>query len=106
MLNNIRHPSIGLPLTIQQFNRLTPEVLVSRLTIRNHHLLALRICDLLKIKTERVLIHWASEKVKRMALTAASDEEISKVIKRHTYSLTHWLTHSLTHLLTHLLTHR
>ena len=82
VLNNIRHPSIGLPLTIQQFNRLTPEVLVSRLTIRNHHLLALRICDILKIKTERVLIHWASEKVKRMALTSATDEEISKVIKK------------------------
>lgn len=81
VLNQVRKPEIGLPLTVQQYNRLTPEVLVSRLTMRNHHLLALRICELLKLKNERVLVHWASEKVKRMASTPASDEEISNAIK-------------------------
>jgi hypothetical protein len=81
VLNEVRNPKVGLPLTIQQYNRLTPEVLVSRLTIRDHHLLALRICDLLKLKNERVLVHWASEKVKRMTVTPASDEEICTKIK-------------------------
>lgn len=81
VLNEVRNPKVGLPLTIQQYNRLTPEVLVSRLTIRDHHLLALRICDLLKLKNERVLVHWASEKVKRMAATPSSDEEICTKIK-------------------------
>lgn len=75
-------PHTGIPLTIQQYNRLTPEVLVARLTARNQHLLALRVCDLLKLKTERVLIHWACEKVRRMADAKASDEEINHVIRK------------------------
>lgn len=28
ILNDVRHPSVGLLLTVQQYNRLTPEVLV------------------------------------------------------------------------------
>lgn len=81
VLNEVRQRHIGLPLTVQQYNRMTPEVLVGRLMIRNHHLLALKICELLRLKNERVLIHWACEKVRRMALTASSDEEINRVIK-------------------------
>lgn len=57
-------------------------MLVARLTSRNQHLLALRVCDLLKLKTERVLIHWACEKVRRMADAKASDEEINHVIRK------------------------
>lgn len=82
VLNAVRLPEIGLPLTIQQYNRLTPEVLVNRLTIRNHHFLALRICELLKLKNDRVLVHWASEKVKKLALNNASDEVIRDTIKK------------------------
>lgn len=82
VLNEVRKPSIGMPLTIQQYNRLTPEVLVGRLTIRKHHLLALRICELLKMREERVLVHWACEKVKSMASQNASDESINAVLKK------------------------
>ena len=82
VLNEVRKHEVGLPLTVQQYNRLTPEVLVSRLTMRDHHLLALRVCDLLRLRNERVLVHWASEKVKRMAATPAADEDICSVIKR------------------------
>jgi hypothetical protein len=71
-----------MPLTIQQFNRLTPEVLISRLIVRNHHFLALKICALLKMKNERVLLHWACEKVKRLAVLSVSDEEISAIIRK------------------------
>jgi len=81
VLNDVRRPEIGLPLTIQQYTRLTPEVLVNRLTVRNFHFLALRICDYLKLKNESVLVHWASEKVKRLTATDASDDEISQIIK-------------------------
>lgn len=81
VLNDVRRPEIGLPLTIQQYTRLTPEVLVNRLTVRNFHFLALRICEYLKLKNESVLVHWASEKVKRLTSTNASDEEISQIIK-------------------------
>lgn len=82
VLNDIRHPSVGVPLTIQQYSRLTPEVLVNRLTIRNHHFLALKICELLKLKNDRVLVHWASEKVKQLTKTTASDEEINNIIRK------------------------
>jgi hypothetical protein len=81
VLNDVRRADIGLPLTIQQYNRLTPEVLVGRLTSRNFHFLALKICELLKLKNERILIHWACEKVRRMASQNISDEEINKTIK-------------------------
>ena len=82
VMNNVRHLDVGVPLTIQQFNKLTSEVLVSRLTFQNHHLLALQICDLLKLKTEGVLLHWACEKIKKLALTSSSDEEITLAISR------------------------
>jgi hypothetical protein len=82
VLNEVRNKEIGLPLTIQQYNRLTPEVLVGRLTTRNFHFLALKICELLKLKNERILIHWACEKVRKMSLFGSySDEEINRVIK-------------------------
>lgn len=82
VVNNVRSADIGLPITMTQFNKLTPEVLVNRLTVRNHHLLALRVCDLLNIRNDRVLLHWACEKVKRLASTPASDEEITLAISR------------------------
>mmetsp|Transcript_15400 Transcript_15400/g.23213 ORF Transcript_15400/g.23213 Transcript_15400/m.23213 type:complete len:848 (-) Transcript_15400:170-2713(-) len=81
VLNDVRSPDIGLPLTIQEYARLTPEVLVNRLTVRNHHFLALKICELMKLKNESVLVHWASEKVKKLTATSATDEEISQTIK-------------------------
>jgi hypothetical protein len=82
VLNEVRKATIGLPLTIQQYNRLTPDVLVGRLTLRNQHFLALKICELLNLRNERVLIHWACEKVKKMSQTNATDEEINKTIKK------------------------
>ena len=82
VLNEIRRPAVGLPLTMQQFLRLSPDVLVSRLTIRCHHFLALRICDLLKLKNDNVLIHWGCEKIIRLAATTTmTDEAIRDIIR-------------------------
>jgi hypothetical protein len=83
VLNEVRKPEIGLPLTVQQYNRLTAEVLVGRLTSRKKHFLALKICDLLKLKNDRILMDWACEKVKQMATSSQSysDEEINRTIK-------------------------
>ncbi|ETW04917.1 hypothetical protein H310_04019 [Aphanomyces invadans] len=64
VLNALRKPSIGLPLTLAQFDRLSCEVVVSRLVAMHHHFLALKICDYMKITSDRVLVHWACEKVK------------------------------------------
>lgn len=82
VLNAVRRSEIGIPLTLSQYNRLTPEVLVNRLTHRSHHFLALKICELLKLKNERVLIHWACEKVKKMASQNSTDEIIRDMIKK------------------------
>ena len=80
VLNEVRRPDVGMPLTIDQYHRLTPEVLIARLTMRNCHYLALKICELLHVRNERVLIHWAAEKVKRMAAANHTDREITKAI--------------------------
>jgi len=77
VLNAIRFYEIGIPLTYVQYCRLTPEVLIDRLTNRYYHLLAIRICNYLKMNTERVVVHWACAKIK----TFTDDEEIlSKLI--------------------------
>jgi hypothetical protein len=36
---------------------------VQRITVRSHHLLALRIAEFLRLSTSPVLSHWAAEKV-------------------------------------------
>lgn len=82
ILNDIRQPSIGMPMTFVQFKKLTPDALVKRLAIRNHHLLALKVCEILKLRSHFVLTHWASEKVRRMSETNASDEEICSALRR------------------------
>ncbi|CAN0459135.1 unnamed protein product, partial [Ectocarpus sp. 8 AP-2014] len=57
VLNNCRHKSCGMPLTSQQYDRLTPEVLVDRLAMRHLHLLAVRVCDHLRLRRDRVAVH-------------------------------------------------
>lgn len=84
VLNEIRKAEVGLPLTVQQYNLLSPEVLVGRLTSRKKHFLALKVCELLKLKNDKVLIDWACEKVTQMATSTTqnySDEEINRTIK-------------------------
>lgn len=76
VLNMVRQPSIGLPLTITQFLTLSAEVLVGRLTSRNEHYLALKISELLKLRTEQVLIHWAKCKVRQMVVRGEGEESI------------------------------
>jgi hypothetical protein len=43
VLNAVRFYSVGLPLSYEQFLRLTPEKLIERLINRREYLLALRI---------------------------------------------------------------
>ena len=87
ILNDLRSEAVGLPLTNQQYNRLSPDVLINRLILRNHHYLVLRICELLCINNSRVLIHWGSEKVKKLSQSNLSDEDICTqvVSKINTY---------------------
>ncbi len=76
VLNAVRHPDVGLPLTMAQYRLLTPPLLIDRLINHRRHFLASRVCDYLKIKPDRVLIHWACCKVK----TRQDDASIANAI--------------------------
>ncbi|PQE23731.1 vacuolar sorting vps16 protein [Rutstroemia sp. NJR-2017a WRK4] len=64
VLNAVRYYEIGMPLSYEQFLRLTPEKLVRRLINRREYLLALKISDYLRLPTDRIYVHWASQKVR------------------------------------------
>jgi vacuolar protein sorting-associated protein 16 len=64
VLNAVRFYEIGLPISYDQFLRLTPEKLVQRLINRHEYLLALRISEYLRLPTDRIYIHWACQKVR------------------------------------------
>jgi len=72
VINNVRIPSIGMPLTYFQYDILGPDALIERLVNRHLHALAYAIADFLKLKRDKILIHWACRKVR----TEAPEEEI------------------------------
>ncbi|KAM9960253.1 hypothetical protein ACTFIW_009381 [Dictyostelium discoideum] len=76
VLNAVRHHEIGIPLSIKQYYHIGVEELIDRLISRRKHLLAWRICDYLKIKSDVVLNHWACTKVR----TDIPDQELGKII--------------------------
>ncbi|GMG99177.1 hypothetical protein Nepgr_001017 [Nepenthes gracilis] len=63
VLNAVRSPDIGIPLSIQQYKVLTAPVLISRLINANHHLLALRLSEYLGLNQELVVMHWSCSKI-------------------------------------------
>lgn len=71
VLNAVRDYRIGLPLSLDQYLRLTPERLVQRLVNRHEYLLAIRVSEYLHLPTDKVYIHWASQKVR----TSGEDED-------------------------------
>ncbi|KAK7034490.1 Vacuolar protein sorting-associated protein 16 [Paramarasmius palmivorus] len=89
VLNAVRYFEIGIPLTYAQYAYTSPSHLISRLTSRNMHLLALRISTFLSMKVDVVLKHWASAKILRSRPTTAGtgkdaelggDEEVCRMI--------------------------
>lgn len=70
VLNAVRYYEIGLPLSYEQYQRLTPEGLIQRLINRHEYLLALKISGYLRLPTDRIYVHWASSKVR----TGAEDD--------------------------------
>ncbi|KAJ7276065.1 Vps16, C-terminal region-domain-containing protein [Mycena haematopus] len=89
VLNAVRFYEIGIPLTYLQYIYTSPSHLITRLTARNMHLLALRISTYLSVKPDAVLKHWASAKIMRSRPTATGtgkeadlggDEDVCKLI--------------------------
>ena len=54
ILNGLRDPSVGVPLTDAQLTALSPAVLVDRLANSRRHLLALRMAAALDLPTNKV----------------------------------------------------
>ncbi|KAF2835369.1 vacuolar protein sorting-associated protein 16 [Patellaria atrata CBS 101060] len=77
VLNAVRFNEIGLPLSYEQYIRLTPERLIERLINRHEYLLALRVSDYLRLPTDRVYVHWASQKVR---VSTEDEESICRLI--------------------------
>jgi hypothetical protein len=77
VLNAVRFYEVGLPLSYDQYRRMTPEKLIERLTNRNEYLLALRIADYLHLPASNVHGHWAQQKVRT---STDPEEEICNLI--------------------------
>lgn len=79
IMNAVRFYDVGIPITFEQFVRMTPEGLVDRLLHRKHHYLASRICDYLRIPVDHVYVHWACLKIQSSSEdTATTCEAIVK----------------------------
>ncbi|UKZ96760.1 uncharacterized protein TrAFT101_011538 [Trichoderma asperellum] len=77
VLNAVRSFEIGMPLSFQQYHRLTPERLIQRLIQRHEYLLALKIAGYLKLPTDRIYVSWASTKVR---IGAQDDDTICRLV--------------------------
>ncbi|EFN53979.1 hypothetical protein CHLNCDRAFT_135924 [Chlorella variabilis] len=74
VLNALRDPAIGMPLTMPQLEAEGLPAVVSRLVGRRHYLLAHRICQALALPSEQVLVRWACDKVTAAAATLPDDQ--------------------------------
>jgi hypothetical protein len=77
VLNAVRFYEIGLPLSYEQYRRLTPEKLVERLTNRSEYLLALRVASYLHLPSSHIHGHWAQQKVR---VSTDTEEQICALI--------------------------
>ncbi|KAF8587239.1 vacuolar protein sorting-associated protein 16 [Ramaria rubella] len=72
VLNAVRFYEVGIPLTFAQYTYTSRSHLISCLTARSLHLLALRISTYLDLKPDAVLKHWACAKIARSKPSTAS----------------------------------
>jgi hypothetical protein len=77
VLNAVRFYEVGLPLSYDQYRRMTPEKLIERLTNRNEYLLALRVAEYLHLPASHIHGHWAQQKVR---VSTDSEEDICSLI--------------------------
>lgn len=77
VLTAVRDFQVGLPLSYEQYLRLTPEGLIERLISRHEYMLAIRVSEYLGIPADRIYVHWASQKVR---VSTVDDEAVCKLI--------------------------
>jgi hypothetical protein len=79
VLNAVRTFDVGLPMSYEQYIRLTPERLVSRLVNRQQYLLAVKVSEYLHLPIDRIYVHWARQKVRS---SSADESTICEEIVR------------------------
>lgn len=67
VLNALRDPAVGVPLTRPQLDALTVPVVIARLVSARHYLLALRIAQFVGEGQAAVLLHWAAARISAAA---------------------------------------
>lgn len=77
VLNAVREYGVGLPMSYEQYLRLGPEKLITRLANRHQHLLAIKVSEYLHLPANKVYVHWASQKVK---VSSSDDDAICDLI--------------------------
>ena len=77
VINAVRDYRIGFPLSYDQYQYLTPEKLIRRLINRREYLLAIRLSEYLRLPTNRIFVHWASQKVRH---SPADEDTICKAV--------------------------
>ena len=77
VLNAVRDYKIGLPITFEQYIRLTPDRLITRLVNRQEYLLAIKLSEFLHLPVSKIYVHWASQKVKS---TSGDDDAIHEIV--------------------------
>lgn len=77
VLTAARDYQVGLPISYEQYLRLTPEGLIERLISRHEYLLAIRVSEYLQIPADRIYVRWASQKVR---VSTVDDEAVCKLI--------------------------
>ncbi|KAL9113155.1 MAG: hypothetical protein Q9227_002767 [Pyrenula ochraceoflavens] len=80
VLNAARDYKVGFPLTLEQYLRLGPEGLISRLLSRHEYLLALKLSDFLHLAPDKIYVHWASQKVRTS--TVEDDAICALIVQR------------------------
>ncbi|KAM5467397.1 Vacuolar protein sorting-associated protein 16 [Microsporum audouinii] len=77
VLNAVRDYKIGLPISYEQYIRLTPEKLIERLINRREYLLAIRVSEYLHLPADKIFVHWAIQKVRS---STEDDDTICQIV--------------------------
>lgn len=80
VLNAVRFFEVGLPLSYDQYVRLTPERLVQRLVNRQEYLLALKISEFLHLPVDKIYVSWARQKVR--SSTTDEDRICEEIVRK------------------------
>lgn len=78
--SELRKAPIDVPLTVPQLERVGVGGLITRLAQRRHHLLAVRICEWVGHPREKVLFHWACEKIRSARGSPCTDEQLCEAV--------------------------